>query len=98
MQAKLKDKSPIPLAMAPKILSFVLFVALSMKASSTPLHDGVLNKRAYTCPEMITSPKLGEFDLVQEDITQTQGEGDILGCLCVISISATTRRAELDLL
>ena len=66
--------------MAPKILSLVLFVALSMKASSTPLHDGVLNKRAYTCPEMITSPKLGKFVLALEDITQTQREGHILDC------------------
>ena len=70
----------MPLAMTPKILSLVLFLALSMKVSSTPLvHDGpgVLNKRAYTCPKMITSPKLGEFVLALEDITQ---EGCILDC------------------
>ena len=57
----------MPLAMTPKILSLVLFLALSMKVLSSPLvHDVVLNKRAYTCPEPITNSELGEFVLDPE--------------------------------
>jgi len=67
--------------MAPKILSLVLFLALSMKASSTPLvHDGVLNKRAYTCPKTITSPKLGEFVLDPDQPPTSEEEYGILNC------------------
>lgn len=80
--------------MVPKILSLVLYLALSMKASSTPLHDGVLDKRAHTCSESITSKTLGEYALYAEFITETPSDGLILNCGCVLSISATTRRAE----
>ncbi|KIK07180.1 hypothetical protein K443DRAFT_673738 [Laccaria amethystina LaAM-08-1] len=66
--------------MVPKILSLVLFLALSMNASSTPLHDGVLNKRAYTCPKTITSPKLGEFVLDPDLPSISSEEYRILNC------------------
>lgn len=73
------------LAMVPKILSLVLFLALSMKALSTPLHDGVLSKRAYTCPETITDPKLGEFVLDPDQLSTSEEEDyKILNCFYVL--------------